>query len=189
MAALQDLGVEAVDVGFDTLQYAELLQITGPVDGFVTHERMLTEHREDYSPDLARRYLAGQVVLARDYVKSMKVQRLVKEEFAKVLRQVDFLAAPTIIATAFPIGADTVTIGGVAYSVKSPGITVTARNTFLANTTGLPALTVPCGLSESGLPMALQLIGRPFDEALLFRVASRYEELSPMAGRLPSVVD
>ena len=59
------------------------------------------------------------------------------------------------------------------------------RNAFPANFTGLPALSVPCGFAQNGLPLGLQLIARPFEESLLLRVAAAYEEVSPSARRLP----
>ena len=71
------------------MQYAGALRIAGMADSVVTHEPYLKTHRHDYGHVLYRT-LAGQFVLGRDYSKALKVQRLIKEEYARVLQDVDF---------------------------------------------------------------------------------------------------
>ena len=63
-----------------------------------------------------------------------------------------------------------------------------SHNTYPGNATGLPAITVPCGFTQSGLPIGLQLMGRPFEEALLFQAAHAYEQVSPAQGKRPPVL-
>jgi aspartyl-tRNA(Asn)/glutamyl-tRNA(Gln) amidotransferase subunit A len=188
IAALEGLGVELREVSLPMMQYAGVLRITGMADSVVTHEPFLATHRQDYGPDVLYRTLAGQFVLARDYSKAMKVQRLIKEEHARVLQEVDVLVTPTAPVPAPPIGAQTVTLGGTAHRVRGPGSGIISKNTSPSNATGLPAITVPCGFSAMGLPIGLQLIGRPFEEALLFQVAHAYEAVSPARGRHPGLV-
>jgi len=188
LAALEKLGTELREVALPMMQYAGALRITGMADSVVTHEPFLATHRQDYGPDVLYRTLAGQFVLGRDYSKAMKVQRLIKEEHARVLQEVDVLVTPTAPVPAPPIGAKAVTLGGTAYQVRGPGSGVISRNTSPSNATGLPAITVPCGFTAAGLPIGLQLIGRPFEEALLLQVAHAYEAVSPARGRHPACV-
>src|SRR5262245_16553793 len=188
IAALEGLGVELREVALPMMQYVGALRIAGMADSVVTHEPFLATGRQDYGPDVLYRTLAGQFVLARDYSKAMKVQRLIKEEHARVLQEVDILVTPTAPVPAPPIGAQTVTLGGTAHRVRGPGSGVISKNTSPSNATGLPAITVPCGFTAAGLPIGLQLIGRPFEEALLFQVAHAYEAVSPARGRHPDVV-
>ena len=188
LASLEKLGMELREVALPMMQYAGALRITGMADSVVTHEPFLATHRQDYGPDVLYRTLAGQFVLGRDYSKAMKVQRLIKEEHARVLQEVDVLVIPTAPVPAPPIGAKAVTLGGTAYQVRGPGSGVISRNTSPSNATGLPALTVPCGFTAAGLPIGLQLIGRPFEEALLLQVAHAYEAVSPARGRHPACV-
>lgn len=61
------------------------------------------------------------------------------------------------------------------------------HNTYLANVTGQPALSVPCGFSTAGLPIGLQLIGRPFDEGTILRIGREYERLHEWWRRAPAV--
>ena len=188
IAALEALGVEAREVALPSMEYAGALRIAAMADGLVAHEPYLV-HRDDYGPTVLYRTLAGQFVLGRDYAKALKVQRLIKEEYARVLQGVDFLVTPSSPVPAWRIDTETVELDGQTYPVRGPGSGMTARCTSPSNATGLPAMSVPCGFTAAGLPIGLQLIGRAFEEALLFRVAHGYEAVSPSRGRRPALVD
>ncbi len=189
VAALEELGVEPREVTIPSMKYAGALRIASMADSIVTHEPYIESHRQDYGPDVLYRTLAGQFVLGRDYSKALKVQRLIKEDHARVLQEVDFLITPTAPVAAPRIDARSFTLAGAEHRVRGPGSGVISRNTSPSNATGLPAITVPCGLTQAGLPIGLQLIGRPFEEGLLFRVAHGYEAVSPSQGRRPAIVD
>ncbi|MCH7714389.1 MAG: Asp-tRNA(Asn)/Glu-tRNA(Gln) amidotransferase GatCAB subunit A, partial [Chloroflexi bacterium] len=184
---LVELGAEVREVSLPSMKYAGALRILGMADGFVAHEPHIESHREDYGPTVLYRALAGQFVLGRDYSKAMKVQRIIKEDYARVLQDVDLLATPSSPIAAWRIDADTVTLEGSEYPVRGPGAGMTARCTSPSNATGLPAMSVPCGFTQAGLPIGLQLIGRPFEEALLFQAAHGYEAVSPSRGLHPPV--
>jgi aspartyl-tRNA(Asn)/glutamyl-tRNA(Gln) amidotransferase subunit A len=158
-------------------------------DSVVTHGPFLAAHRQDYGPTVLYRTLAGQFVLGRDYSKALKVQRLIKEEYARVLQEVDVLVTPAAPVAAWRIDAETVVLRGEAYPVRGPGSGMTARYTSPSNATGLPAMSIPCGFTPAGLPIGLQFIGRPFEEALLYQVAHGYEAVSPSRGRRPALAD
>jgi aspartyl-tRNA(Asn)/glutamyl-tRNA(Gln) amidotransferase subunit A len=171
------------------MQYAGALRIASLADSVVTHEPYLAAHRQDYGPDVLYRTLAGQFVLGRDYSKALKVQRLIKEDHARVLQEVDFLVTPTAPIAAPRIDSPTFRLGETEYRVRGPGSGVVSRYTSPSNATGLPAITVPCGFTRAGLPIGIQFIGRPFDEARLLQVAHAYEAVSPSRGRRPALVD
>ncbi|HET7853221.1 MAG TPA: amidase family protein, partial [Candidatus Methylomirabilis sp.] len=80
-----------------------------------------------------------------------------------------------------PLGAETVAIQGVQKRIQ-PTLT---RFTGPLNLTGLPAISLPCGTDVDGLPVGLQMVGRPFDEATLLRAAYAYEEVSRVHARRP----
>jgi aspartyl-tRNA(Asn)/glutamyl-tRNA(Gln) amidotransferase subunit A len=188
IAALEALGVELCEVVLPTMEYAGALRIAGMADSVVTHEPYLATHRQDYGPTVLYRTLAGQFVLGRDYAKALKVQRLIKEDYARVLHDVDFLVTPAAPVAAWRIDTETVTLGGQTYPVRGAGAGMTARCTSPSNATGLPAMSIPCGFTHAGLPIGLQLIGRPFDEARLFQVAHAYEAVSPSRQRRPALI-
>jgi aspartyl-tRNA(Asn)/glutamyl-tRNA(Gln) amidotransferase subunit A len=171
------------------MQYAGALRIAGMADSVVTHEPYLAKHRHDYGPTVLYRTLAGQFVLARDYSKALKVQRLIKEDYARVLQDVDFLVTPAAPVVAWRIDTETVVVGGAAHPVRGPGAGITSRCTSPSNATGLPAMSIPCGFTPAGLPIGLQLIGRPFEEARLFQVAHGYETVAPGHKRRPTLID
>ncbi len=187
ISALEELGVEMKEVSLPSMKYAGALRAASMADGLVTHEPYIREHREKYGPDVLYRTLAGQFVLGRDYSKALKVQRIIKEEQARVLQEVDFLVTPTAPVAAPRIDATHLTLQGERYRVRGPGSGVISRCTSPMNATGLPAISVPCGFNQLGLPIGVQFVGRPFDEGLLFRVAQGYERVSPSLGRSPAV--
>ena len=188
ITALQALGGELREVALPMMQYANALRIAGMADSVVTHEPYLQDHRQDYGPDVLYRLLAGQFVLGRDYAKAMKVQRLIKEEHARVLQHVDVLVTPTAPVAAPRIDATTVTLGGTQHRIRGPGSGMISKNTSPSNATGLPAITVPCGFTSAGLPIGLQFIGKPFEETVLLQIAQAYETVSPSKGQRPSLV-
>ena len=189
IGALEELGVEAKEVNIPSMAYAGALRIPGMADSLVTHEQFLEESREDYGPTVLYRTLAGQFVLGRDYSKAMKVQRIIKEDYARVLQEVDFLVTPSSPVAAWRIDAETVEIAGSKYATRGPGAGMTARCTSPSNATGLPAMSVPCGFTEAGLPIGVQFIGRPFDEPTLYQVADAYEAVSPARGLKPPLLE
>jgi aspartyl-tRNA(Asn)/glutamyl-tRNA(Gln) amidotransferase subunit A len=189
ITALQDLGGELREVALPMMQYANALRISGMADSVVTHEPYLQDHRQDYGPDVLYRLLAGQFVLGRDYAKALKVQRLIKEEHARVLQHVDVLVTPTAPVAAPRIDATTVTLGGTQHRIRGPGSGMISRNTSPSNATGLPAITVPCGFTTAGLPIGLQFIGKPFEETGLLQIAQAYEAISPSKGQRPRLMN
>ena len=189
IAKLEELGVESKKVPIPSLRYVGVVGIAMMVERLVTEEPYIRARREEYSADILFRRFSGQFVLARDYVKALRVQRIITEEHARVLQSVDFLVMPTSPVPAPPVDAATFTVMGTEYALTRTGAGVISRNTVPANVTGLPAISVPCGFDKDNLPIGLQLVGRPFDEALLFQVAHQYEAASPSRGRRPAIVD
>ncbi|MCH8350208.1 MAG: Asp-tRNA(Asn)/Glu-tRNA(Gln) amidotransferase GatCAB subunit A [Chloroflexi bacterium] len=104
---LVELGAEVRDVSLPSMEYAGALRIAGMADSVVTHEPYLESSREDYGPTVLYRTLAGQFVLGRDYSKALKVQRIIKEEYAQVLQDVDFLVTPSAPVAAWRIDSET----------------------------------------------------------------------------------
>ena len=76
---------------------------------------------------------------------------------------------------------------GADHRVRGPGSGLISRNTSPFNAIGLPAITVPCGVTQAGLPIGVQFITSPFEEGLLFQVADSYEQVSPSQGLSPAV--
>ncbi len=137
---------------------------------------------EGFGTEVKRRILLGTYVLSSDnydtyYKKSLKVRRLVKDDFDKIFKDYDIIAGPTLPMTAFAIGEKD----------RDPSLMYkTDLYTVSANLAGLPALSVPCGFSK-GLPVGLQLIGKPFAEDTLLRAAYAYEESTKFYENKPHI--
>ena len=170
-AHLEDVSIPAADhaLGASTaVMFAEAAAV---------HERRLAEHHERYGADVRDRLDLGARLTAVDYLKGQRARRVMQEAFADELGRVDLIATPTV-----PIVAPTFEEAG---SDAARGALV--RHTRLFNLLGLPACSVPCGTSPEGLPVGLQLVGRPFDEATVLRVAHAYEQQAGPSGRRPPV--
>ena len=116
------------------------------------------------------RLLQGLCISSSEYLDAQRARRMVRQEFLQVLRRVDLFLTPTVPIPAPPLGATSVEVGGFS----APPLFYLVRNTFPFNLTGLPAITVPCGTAD-GLPVGVQLVGRPWDEATLLRAARTIE--------------
>ena len=186
ISELEKLGAIPVDIKLPYTEYAGALWVLMASEMSVTAQNLLENHGHGVSPDLLVGLLATQFILARDYIKAQKLKRLIKEGFAQAFSKVDVIATPTAPLPAIKIDDDVVNIKGVEYSLRLTRDEIMGRTTHLSNRTGLPSISVPCGFSE-GMPVGLQLIGRPFEESTLYTVAAAYEELSPNYKNLPEL--
>jgi len=135
---------------------------------------------EGFGEEVKRRIMTGTYVLSAGYydayyLRAQKVRRLITDDFARAFKQVDVLIGPTSPTPAFDIGA----------KVDDP-VTMYLNDIYTigANLAGLPATSVPCGLS-GGLPVGLQIIGPHFAEAKLLNVAHWYQRETEWHRRLP----
>lgn len=128
---------------------------------------------QGFGAEVKRRILIGTYVLSSGYydayfLKAQKMRRLIYNDFMDAFKQCDVILTPTSPITAFPIGDESM--------LQNP-INMYLNDVFTVsvNLAGLPALSLPIGLSANGLPYGMQLIGKPFDEGTLFSVAAKIE--------------
>jgi aspartyl-tRNA(Asn)/glutamyl-tRNA(Gln) amidotransferase subunit A len=138
---------------------------------------------EGFGPEVKRRIMLGTYALSSGYydayyLKAQKVRTLIKNDFDTAWKEVDVVATPTAPSPAFKFGDKT-----------SDPLTMYLSDIFTlsANLAGVPALSLPCGFSSSGLPLGLQLLAAPFKETELFRTASAYEQNSDWHTRKPKL--
>jgi aspartyl-tRNA(Asn)/glutamyl-tRNA(Gln) amidotransferase subunit A len=126
---------------------------------------------QGFGAEVKRRIMLGTYVLSAGYydayyLKAQQVRTLVRRDYDQAFRHVDAVVMPTSPTPAFKIGE----------RVEDPlSVYLTDVFTVSANLAGLPALSVPCGLTPDRLPIGLQLTGKPFDEATLLRIGDSYE--------------
>lgn len=125
-----------------------------------------------FGPEVQRRIMLGTYVLSSGYydayyLKAQKVRGLIRQDFTEAFKQCDVIAGPTTPAPAFKFGEKT----------DNPlEMYLSDIYTISVNLAGLPGISIPCGLTASGLPAGLQLIGKPFDEDTLLRAAYAHEQ-------------
>lgn len=138
---------------------------------------------EGFGREVKRRIMLGTFALRSGYyddyyVKAQRVRTLIKRDFDAAFEDVDVIVSPTSPTAAFPLGA----------KVDDPmDMYLADIYTLSCNLAGLPGLSVPCGFTGEGLPIGLQMLGKPLDEATLFRVAAAYERDAGIATRPPEV--
>jgi aspartyl-tRNA(Asn)/glutamyl-tRNA(Gln) amidotransferase subunit A len=147
-------------------------RLTLAADAYAIHEERLKTDPEKFDEEVRERLLDGERLKAHRYASAQQRKLLAKDEFSVALGEVEILLTPTLPITATLIDQRDVDIGGYEEAVRS----AVTRLTGPTNHNGFPSLSVPCGVAASGLPVGMQLIGRPFDEATLYRFGHAYEE-------------
>jgi aspartyl-tRNA(Asn)/glutamyl-tRNA(Gln) amidotransferase subunit A len=130
------------------------------------------QDRSKFGVDVLALLDQGRLIPATDYVNAQRLRRRLRQQFAELWRDVDCLVAPATPAPAPRIGQSTVTLGGEEEDVRLAA-TRFARG---INVLGLPAVSLPCGLTAEGLPAGAQIIGPAFSEAALARVGAALED-------------
>ena len=174
LATLRGLGAVVEDVEIPHIWDAWAFMAILLAEAFAYHERDLRERPDLYGEVLREKMLAGALVTASEYVQAQRLRARLTDAMAAVLRRVDVLATPTTPKPAPTFAA-----------VHDPGFPFARSNMAPFNMTGLPALALPCGFSASGLPLSLQLAGRPFDEVTVLRVGHAYEQATAWHRRRP----
>ncbi|WP_164670124.1 Asp-tRNA(Asn)/Glu-tRNA(Gln) amidotransferase subunit GatA [Virgibacillus doumboii] len=138
---------------------------------------------EGFGEEVKRRIMLGTFALSSGYYdayykKAQKVRTLIKNDFDKIFEDYDVVIGPTTPTPAFKIGE----------KVDDP-LTMYANDilTIPVNLAGVPGISVPCGFSEKGLPIGLQIIGKPFDESTVYRTAHAFEQATEHHTKRPQI--
>lgn len=161
------------EIGY-TIQWAEIAAY---------HEEDMQRCPEKYGPGLIKSLRAGSLIPATDYIKAQRLRRVQRGQFLQVLSEVDVLVSPTT-----PIVAPLLTETQPKINGKpAPAVYAyaLAAFTFPFNQTGLPAVSLPCGFTREGLPIGMQVVGRPFEEGTALRVAHTFEGETEWHKRRP----
>ena len=132
------------------------------------------DRRGEIGADVLALLDQGRLLPATDYINAQRLRRVFMRDFAKLWGEVDCLITPTTPITAPRIGETAATIDGQTDDVRL----ASTRLVRGFNVVGLPAISVPCGLDSRGLPMGMQIVARPFAEAMVFRVAQALAAVS-----------
>ena len=165
LATLRQLGASVEDVQIASIQSSGAFMAILLAEAFAYHER-----------DLRERMLAGALITGSEYVQAQRLRARLQSDMGAALKRVDVLATPTS-----PKPAPTFA------TVYDPEYGFPRSNTGPFNMTGLPALAMPCGFTASGLPISIQITGRPFDETTVLRVGHTYEQATDWHKRHPAL--
>jgi len=199
---LKSLGADVVEVHLPHLQYAvacyyivataeassNLARYDGVHYGLRRDaadyvEMYCASRQEGFGPEVKRRIMLGTFTLSSGYydayyLKALKVRTLIKQDFERALSEVDVIVSPTAPAPAWRFGQ----------MLDDPlAMYLADIYTISANLAGIPAISVPCGFSDDGLPIGMQLMGRHFAEERLLQVAWAYQKATDWHQRRPSI--
>ena len=174
LATLRTLGADVRDVAIPGIWDSPSFMVILASEAFAYHEKDLRERPGMYGELLRNRLLHGGLYTAAEYVQAMRLRERLRRQMLDVLGTVDLLATPTAPKPG-PTFAE-------AYDT-SVGFPLSNMPPF--NLSGLPALALPCGFTRAGLPISLQLAGRPFDEATVLRAGHAYEQATEWHTRRP----
>ena len=179
ISAMEAAGATLVPFRLETIDLMLAARMLTQSDGYIYHAKLLEERGELYAEQSIRhRLLAAQYTRAEDYSRALRARRIVIREYVSLFDRMDVFATPTTPATAFPIAAEQITVGGKVIDLKSPaGTGLMSRNCSPSNYTGLPSISIPAGLSAAGLPIGFQLTAAHFEDMKLLGIAQAVERM------------
>ena len=187
LLVLKEEGAEVVDVDVQrpTMRMYRTIQMP---EASLAHMEAgwLTERIESYGETTRTRLLQGQNIPAVDYLRAQHERRIFSSNLRSVMLGVDALVLPTL-----PIPA--IAREHIYQDIAIDGITENAtvallRLNYPFNLAGLPTISLPCGFSANGLPIGLQVAGKPFEEVMVLRIAHAYQQLTDWHRREPTTV-
>lgn len=179
---LETLGAVVTDVSWAMYRYALPIATTIQMaEATAYHADLVRTRGSEYSLPIRLLLEAGFFISAPDLNRAQQARTLFARQTLDLFQDVDVLAGPVTATTAPKIGATEVVVGG---STMTPRAALT-QYTRPFNLNGFPAVSVPCGFSEDGLPIGLQLAGRPLAEETVLRAAHAYEQATEWHMRRP----
>ena len=183
LEVLGEAGAETVEVPIPDMQrITDLSNLIFTCEAAAIHEPWLTGQPDDYQVQVRRRYEPGLHAPATKYLQALRARADLLREFTDtVFEKADVLHTPAI-PYPVPTREETDVAAGDAMAPMIAGLSWCTRP---ANYLGVPALVVPCGFTEKGLPAAFQLMGPPFSEETLFRIGDAYQSATDWHTREP----
>ena len=174
VAVLRDMGAIVGDVTMSPFgTYADCGSLISRTEAYAIHQHWLRTSPEVYGAFGRHRLMAGAFVLAADYINAQRERSRLVAEIAETMTSVDVVIFPTARCPARPIGEDSMASGFQPFFNRA------------FNVTGGPALSICNGFSQTGLPLALQIGGRPFEDALVLKVGDALERALGTRTRRP----
>jgi aspartyl-tRNA(Asn)/glutamyl-tRNA(Gln) amidotransferase subunit A len=182
---LEELGVEAERISLPTsAQSGAVFLAIADVDSAAFHSDWLRTRADDYDWSTRTRLESAKLTPASAYLRAQRARELIRQEMLKTLDQYDVIIMPSSPTVSPTIESATGSPGGYYQGRLDLS---RRRYTSPAALAGLPSLSVPCGFSDNGLPIGMQITGRPFGEETLFQVGHAYEQATDWHTRWPGI--
>jgi aspartyl-tRNA(Asn)/glutamyl-tRNA(Gln) amidotransferase subunit A len=175
-AELERQGARIVDVDAPTLDQTQGIWGAMLSEMYEYHRDVIRAHPERYRTPTRLLMLASALCSAHDLVRAQRLRARLAREVRDILQGVDAIIFPGQAEPATPFPAD---------PNPTELVRAASRYTNVWNLVGLPACVVPSGFSADGLPVSIQIVGRPFDDATVLRIARAYERATPWHTRRP----
>ena len=184
ISLLESMGAEVKEVSYPMFNQSQAISSTVLMAEATAYHRDLLEKdgHQLYEP-VRQRLEAGLFISAAEYLRAQQARTIFDKQGRRLLDEVDLLAGPTEPITAPEILASKVMAGEQEVGV----VGALTQYTRPYNINGFPAISVPCGFSDDGMPIGLQLAGRPFDELTVLRAAHAYEQANDWHTRRPPI--
>ena len=190
---LGSLDIETEEVAVPHMELLPAAQACiARVEDMPDHDRYLRTRPRDYSPGMLRNLIGSLLIPGSAVNAAHRVRRLVYEGFERAFERVQVIVVPTIsfpAPTLEDLDRGRTVIDGREVRLSDHRGNLFTLCTIPFNQTGLPALSVCCGFSPSGLPIGMQIVGRPFDEETVLRVGHAYERAAGWYERKPDLRD
>ena len=169
---LEGLGAVPVEVRIPNLEHLRetFFSIVIP-ESSAYHQATFRDHAAEYGDDVRFLLETGQLFLATTYINALRSRAVIRNGIREAFQEIDVLSTPTLPVTAPKVGQEHYQFEGF----EEPIFRAHARFCCPFNLSGLPAVSVPCGFDPDGLAIGLQIIGKPFDEITVLRVADTFE--------------
>ena len=174
ISVIGELGASSEDVSIPLAPNAGALTMSIlNVEWANLHRPLFEPNFDELDHNNKIRFLTGSIIPAQAYYKAQKIRAVLRQQILDALEKVDVLILPTGPVTAPPVES----VPGIESKEHSlTGLAGRISFTGPFNLAGTPAISVPCGFSAAGMPMGLQIVGKPFDEETVLRVAHAYEQ-------------
>ena len=174
ISVLGELGASSEDVSIPLAPNAGALTMSIlNVEWANLHRPLFEPNFDELDHNNKIRFLTGSIIPAQAYYKAQKIRAVLRQQILDALEKVDVLVLPTGPVTA-PLVESVPGIESKEHSLTGLAGRISFTGPF--NLAGTPAISVPCGFSAAGMPMGLQIVGKPFDEETVLRVAHAYEQ-------------
>jgi aspartyl-tRNA(Asn)/glutamyl-tRNA(Gln) amidotransferase subunit A len=185
ISALEALGMQVEEIAMPAIRGNISAQLTiESCEPSTYHQEWLRARAADYGDDVRTLLELGEMYLATHYLQAQRYRSVLRKEFLEGFKRVDVFLTPTLPFTATPCGATEVVIEN---NQREDMLSAIMQFTGVPSLAGLPALSLPVGFDDDGLPVGMQVIGRPFDEGTLFRVGHAYQRETSWHTRAPKL--